>query len=170
MTGGGALNTVIVGKLIKILNKEISIYEGVLKLANEKTDVIVKGKVSELEGITRLEQSSILKLSKLEEEREALVEQMAAEFKVEPSELTLKSLMKQLPKEQSKELESCYEALPKIFNDLRDANVLNSKLIRSSLDYIDFSINVLTNSGSTGNYGISGQPDDSKKNFFDLKL
>ncbi len=165
------MDTVIVDKLIDVLNKEMSIYQGILKLANEKTGVIIKGRVSELEGITKLEQSSIVKLSKLEEEREALVEQVAAELKVEPSELTLKSLMKQLTKEQSKELESCYEALPKIFSDLSDANVLNSKLIRSSLDYIDFSINVLTSSGSTGNYGVSGQPDvDSKKNFFDLKL
>lgn len=164
------MKTVLIDKLIEILDKEMSIYEGVLKLANEKTDVIIAGKVSELEGITKLEQSSIIKLSKLEEERETLVEQLAAELNVKPSELTLKSLIKQLPKEQSKRLKSCYDELPKIFNDLRNANVLNSKLIRNSLDYIDFSINVLTNSGSTGNYGISGQPNDSKKNFFDLKL
>lgn len=164
------MDTVIIDKLIEILNKEVAVYEGVMKLANEKTDVIIAGKVSELEGITKLEQSSIITLSKLEEEREALVEQLATELNMEPSELTLKSLMKQLPKEQSKKLKGCYDAFPKIFNDLRNANVLNSKLIRSSLDYIDFSMNVLTSTGATGNYGISGQPDDSKKNFFDLKL
>jgi len=170
LTGGGALDTVMIDKLIEILNKEVAVYEGVLKLAKNKTDVIIAGKVSELEGITKLEQSSIITLSKLEEEREVLVGQLATELDIEPSELTLKILIKQLAKEQSKKLKSSIDVLPKIFNDLRNVNDLNSKLIRSSLDYIDFSMNVLTSTGSTGNYGVSGQSEDSKKNFFDLKL
>jgi flagellar biosynthesis/type III secretory pathway chaperone len=170
LTGGGALDTVMIDKLIEILNKEVAVYEGVLKLAKNKTDVIIAGKVSELEGITKLEQSSIITLSKLEEEREVLVGQLATELNIEPSELTLKILIKQLAKEQSKKLKSSIDVLPKIFNDLRNVNDLNSKLIRSSLDYIDFSMNVLTSTGSTGNYGVSGQSEDSKKNFFDLKL
>jgi len=164
------LDTVMIDKLIEILNKEVAVYEGVLKLAKNKTDVIIAGKVSELEGITKLEQSSIITLSKLEEEREVLVGQLATELNIEPSELTLKILIKQLAKEQSKKLKSSIDVLPKIFNDLRNVNDLNSKLIRSSLDYIDFSMNVLTSTGSTGNYGVSGQSEDSKKNFFDLKL
>ncbi|NLV37415.1 MAG: flagellar protein FlgN [Clostridiaceae bacterium] len=164
------MDTVMIDKLIEILNKEVAVYEGVLKLAKNKTDVIIAGKVSELEGITKLEQSSIITLSKLEEEREVLVGQLATELNIEPSELTLKILIKQLAKEQSKKLKSSIDVLPKIFNDLRNVNDLNSKLIRSSLDYIDFSMNVLTSTGSTGNYGVSGQSEDSKKNFFDLKL
>lgn len=164
------MDTVMIDKLIEILNKEVAVYEGVLKLAKNKTDVIIAGKVSELEGITKLEQSSIITLSKLEEEREVLVGQLATELDIEPSELTLKILIKQLAKEQSKKLKSSIDVLPKIFNDLRNVNDLNSKLIRSSLDYIDFSMNVLTSTGSTGNYGVSGQSEDSKKNFFDLKL
>ena len=56
-------------KLIEILDKEAAIYEGLLKLSREKTDVIVKGKVTELEGITKVEQSMILQLARLEETR-----------------------------------------------------------------------------------------------------
>jgi len=165
------LDTALIDKLIEVLNKETSIYEGILKLSRQKTDVIIAGKVSELEGITRAEQSVIVTLGKLENEREELVEQIAAQLGMKASDVKLSGLIKAVPQEQAEKLKKYHETLPKIFGDIRDANGVNSKLIRNSLDYIDFSINVLTGTGTTGSYGISGQSNDpKKKSFFDLKL
>lgn len=170
--GGEALDTVLIDGLISVLNKETAMYEGILKLSKNKTDVIVKGKVTELESITSLEQKMILQLGKLEEERERLVDAIAAELKMKASDVTLAGLEKLLPKEQVGKLKACNNKLPALVKDLGEANVLNSKLIKNSLDYIDFSINILTSVGETGNnYGYSGQSSDSKKrNFFDMKL
>ena len=166
------METGLIDNLIDILNKETALYEGILKISKNKTDTIVEGKVSELESITRLEQNMILKLGKLEEEREKLVEKLAVQLHVKVSDINLTRLEKKFPGEPAKKLRACHNILPKLFNDLGNANELNSKLIRNSLDYIDFSINILTNAGSAGNnYGISGQSNDSKKkNFFDVKL
>ena len=172
MIGGGALDTMSIKNLIDVLNKESSIYEGILKLSKEKTDVIVQGRVSELEGITRAEQTMILQLGKLEEEREALVGEYAAKLGRKPEDVTISELEKILPKEQSKELSECSKRMTGLFDNLRNASVMNSKLIKNSLDYIDFSINVLSNAGSSGDiYGKSGQSNDaSKRSFFDMKL
>ncbi len=172
MTGGEALDTISIKKLIDLLNKESAIYEGILKLSKEKTDVIVKGRVTELEGITRAEQAMILQLGKLEEEREALVGVLAEQLGIKPEDITVSELEKILPKEQSKELKECGNKMTGLMNNLRDSNGMNSKLIRNSLDYIDFSVNVLSNAGSSGDlYGKSGQSNDGKKrNFFDMKL
>ena len=166
------MDTLLVDKLIEILNKETALYEGILKLSKNKTDVIVEGKVTELEGLTKFEQSTILQLGKLEEEREKLVDKLAEQLKVKVSDINLTSLEKLVPKEQAEKLKICHEKLPKVINNLSEANTLNAKLIRSSLDYIDFSVNVLTNAEATGNnYENSGQSSDSKKrNFFDMKL
>lgn len=165
------MDTALIDKLIEVLNKEASVYEGILKLSKKKTDVIISGKVSELEGITKAEQSVIVTLGKLEEEREKLVEQIAVQLDMKASDVKLSDLIKLLPQEQAEKLKECHDTLPKVFSDIQNANVVNSKLIRNSLDYIDFSINVLTSTGTTGNYGNSGQSDDpKKKNFFDLKL
>jgi flagellar biosynthesis/type III secretory pathway chaperone len=166
------LDTVLIDGLISVLNKETAMYEGILKLSKNKTDVIVEGKVTELESMTRLEQTMILQLGKLEAEREKLVDTIAAELKLKAPDITLAGLEKLFPKEQAEKLKACHNKLPKLVKDLGEANVLNAKLIRNSLDYIDFSINILTNVGATGNnYGYSGQSSDSKKrNFFDMKL
>lgn len=170
--GGEALDTVLIEGLIDILNKEAEMYESILKLSKNKTNIIVEGKVTELESITKVEQTLILQLGKLEEGREKLVDEIAGQLNMEASEVTLASLEKLYPKEQAKKLKACHNKLPKIVKDLGEANVVNSKLIKNSLDYIDFSINILTNAGLTSNnYGYTGQSDDSKKrNFFDMKL
>jgi len=166
------LDTVLIDGLISILNKETAMYVGILKLSKNKTDVIVRGKVTELESITSLEQKMILQLGKLEEEREKLVDAIAAEFDMKASDITLTGLEKLLPKEQAGKLKVCRNKLPTVVKDLGEANGLNSKLIRNSLDYIDFSINILTGAGAiNNNYGYSGRSSDSKKrNFFDMKL
>ncbi len=166
------MDTISIKKLIDILNKEAAIYEGILKLSKEKTDVIVKGKVTELEGITRAEQAMILQLGKLEEERETLVGELAGQLGKKPEEITVSELEKVLPEDQSKELKECSSKMTGLINEVRDTNGVNSRLIRNSLDYIDFSINILSSAGSAGDiYGKSGQSNDAgKRNFFDMKL
>lgn len=166
------MDTISVKKLIDVLNRESIIYEGILKLSKEKTDVIVKGKVTELEGITRAEQTLILQLGKLEEEREALVGELAGQLGKKPEEITVSELEKILPAEQSRELKESSSKMTGLINELRGTNGVNSKLIKNSLDYIDFSINILSNAGSSGDiYGKSGQSNDSgKRNLFDMKL
>ena len=166
------MDTVLIVRLIDVLNNETVLYEGILKLSKNKTDAIVEGKVSELESITRLEQSMIVKLGKLEEEREELVEKLAVQLHVKASDITLTNLERQFAGEQAVKLKSCRDTFPRLIHDVSYANELNAKLIRNSLDYIDFSINILTNAGSTGNnYSNSGQSSDLKKrNFFDVKL
>ncbi len=172
MSGGEDLDTALVERLVEILGKEKNIYEKILKLSMDKKDVIVAGNVSELEGITRMEQSILLKLGKLEGEREELTGELAAALKINPSEVTLSGLAKMVPDEQGARLRNCRDSFLKTIDDIRSNNTLNSKLIRNSLDYIDFSINILSNAGATGNnYSNSGQSNDPKKrNFFDMKL
>jgi len=172
MMGGEALNTALFDRLSEIIDKEKSIYDGILELARKKTDVIVEGKVSELEEITKLEQSMILKLGKLEEEREQVVSEIARQNQAEASGLTLEILVKMAPEPCSKKLRESGKNLENVIKELSKTNTLNSKLIKSSLDYIDFSINVLTGASSAGEtYGSAGLSNEAKKrNFFDMKL
>lgn len=166
------MDNVLIDKLIEVLDKETEMYKSILKLSKNKTDVIVEGKVTELESITRLEQTLILNLGKLEGEREQLVDQIAAQLNTKASDITLSRLGKLLPKEQSSRLANCHKTLPLLLHELGEANGLNAKLIKNSLDYIDFSVNLMTSVASTGNnYGNAGLTGDSKKrNFFDMKL
>lgn len=159
-------------ELIQVLEHENRVYDDILKISKNKTNVIVKGKVSDLESIVKLEQSLVMQIGRLETMRENLIGGLSQELNIEPFELTLSDLIKYVKDDQLKKLKSCQESMTHTIIELKDANELNSKLIRNSLDFIEFSINLISNADAgINNYGSTGQAGDGKKrNFFDMKL
>lgn len=159
-----------VEELANVLESEARVYENILRLSKDKTDIIVKGKVKELEGIVKLEQSLILQVGRLETLREDLVEKVCRALNTQPDRLTLSSLIEHLDGKMAQKLKNSQETMKATLNELKQTNELNSRLIKNSLEFIDFSINLLADTGNY-NYGNTGQIGNSKKrNFFDVKL
>ena len=166
------MHTELAKALTDILNQENDIYDTLSKISNNKTNLIVGGKVIELESIVKIEQSLVMKISKLEAEREKIVEVLCGSLGIKPEEVTLSSLAAQLGQKESSQLKDCQEKMVNNILNLKNANELNSRLIKNSLDYIDFSINMMTSIDSVNNsYGSSGHSGDTKKrSLFDVKL
>jgi len=162
----------LVRQLTEVLNQENEVYDTLSKISNNKTNIIVGGKVSELESIVKLEQSLVIKISKLEDEREKIVEKLCNLLGKKPEEVTISGLASQLGQHESAKLLACQEKMVKNIKDLKNVNDLNSKLIKNSLEYIDFSINMMTSIDTvTNSYGSSGHAGATKKrNLFDVKM
>jgi hypothetical protein len=81
-------------------------------------------------------------------------------------------LIKHVNKQNAVRLKGYQEKLSKTVGELKNSNDLNSKLIKNSLDFINFSISLVTEVGAANNnYGSSGQVGGSKKrSLFDVKL
>jgi len=159
-------------QLIDVLNQENEIYNTLSKISNNKTNLIVSGKVIELESIVKIEQTLILKISKLEAEREKIVDKLCSLLGKKPQDITISGLAEQVGQNESDALKACQEKIVNNIKNLKNSNDLNSKLIKSSLEYIDFSINMMTSIDTVNNsYGSSGHSGETKKrNLFDVKL
>lgn len=166
------MDTQVINELVNVLNSEAKIYDDILKISKNKTNIIVEGKVSELENIVKLEQSLVLQMSKLENERENLINKISRDIGIKPEDLTITDLVKYTGESQRNILKSQQENMLKVIKDLSDTNNLNSKLIKNSLEYINFSLNLYANTGNAdNNYNVSGSTSDkSVKNFFDIKI
>lgn len=166
------METDLVKQLTVILNRENEIYETLSKLSNNKTDIIVAGKVNELENIIKIEQSLVIKIAKLEDQREKLVESLSFNLGKKPEDITLSELVEKIGERESAELKTCQDKIVKTINVLKTANELNAKLIKSSLEYIDFSINMMTSINTvTNSYGSTGHSGETnKRSLFDVKL
>jgi flagellar biosynthesis/type III secretory pathway chaperone len=158
--------------LIQLLGQEIKVYEETLKVSKVKTKVIIAGKVSELENVIKQEQALILKVGDVEEAREEIVKEVSLQLGLESDEVTVSELIKHAKQPYAEVLRDCQSYIMKLVNELKDVNFLNSRLIKNSLEYIDFSINLLANvSAGNNSYGSSGETTEHKKrNFFDMKL
>ncbi len=161
-----------VEELLLILGEQTQIYDRLLKMSKEKTAVIVRGKVSELDTIVKAEQEMIFKMGALEEKREAAVEKIAGFLNKKPADLNISEILPWLDSALAKKLEGERDKLNTVLNEVSELNSLNLKLVKNSLDYIDFSINLMLDDSNAGNnYGNNGKVSDwDKRNLFDMKL
>lgn len=162
----------MINELANILEQEARVYDSILNISKNKTKIIVEGKVTELENIVKLEQSLVLQIGRLENLREEIVEKCAEQLGVNPSDITVSELVKHLKGGNAQKLKASQQKMASTLSDLKNTNDLNSKLIKNSLDFINFSINLFVDAGAgSNNYGSTGQAaDTSKRSFFDVKL
>ena len=162
----------LIHDLISVLDQEAKAYEDILKISKNKTGIIVEGKVAELESLVKIEQSLVLKMSRIETMRENLVDKIAFGLNIKAAEMTISEILKHIENKEANQLKESQVYMNKVLNELKSTNDVNSKLIKNSLDFINFSINLISSVDiGTNNYGTSGMTNDTKKRtFFDMKL
>jgi|YNPMSStandDraft_1061717.scaffolds.fasta_scaffold07151_1 predicted XRE-type DNA-binding protein len=162
----------ILKSLVGVLKQEAAIYEELLAMSKDKTHVIVKGKIQELEQIVKSEQDYILKLSELENERETFVDRLSAIKGTKAEELTISAITQMFAGKEAEELFIVQQKLMETIQSLSETNELNEKLIQSSLDYINFTISLITTAGDDDNsYDTNASLKAPKsKSLLDMKI
>jgi hypothetical protein len=161
-----------VEQLILALDKEYEIYKEVLEVAKQKKQIIVEGKMKELDDITSKEQAIILSIGKLESIREAILKNIVNELDIDEAQ-NISQLSKYLDDKSKKKILAIRDKFKDILIGVRNQNDLNNKLIQHSLEYIEFNKNLLTsleNQGSTYSSNADEKDIKIKNNLFDAKI
>ena len=160
--------------VIEILGKEYDYYKDMLELSKSKKKIIVEGKVAELDKIVKLEQNMIFNIGQLERKREEEVAKLCKALELNSNKVNISELMQVLQPEQKKRLENVQGRLLEVLSELKAVNDVNGQLLEQSLEYIDYSINLLAGAGmETGSlYEDIGKNKGKKsdKNIFDTKV
>jgi len=158
-------------RLVENLDDEKRIYTELLKLSEQKKEVILEKKIRELEKIVQLEQEFIIHIGRLENERQEIVESLAAQKNINAEEVTISTLISWASGQLKLQLEKIKEEFADIIEKQRALNQINEKLLKINLEYVDFAINFLAgNSGSV--YEKQGQASQVRqnRNLFDKKV
>lgn len=159
-------------QLGRILEREQAIYTEVLDLAEKKKQIIIDGKLKELEEITRRETEIVGILIKLENLRSQTTEQLAAEKGIK--ELgSVRELLPLLEPKDQLTISALQAQLKGTVTALQNANELNGKLLQQSLELVDFNLNLISSIGSvssgyTADASEKGEP--RRTNLFDAKI
>lgn len=160
--------------VIDILIKEHGYYKDLIELAKSKKKIIVEGKVAELDKIVKLEQNMIFDIGQLERKREEEVSRLCSIMDIKNDQVTISDLAKVIPPELKDSLVDIQDKLKKVFSELKSINDVNGQLIEQSLEYIDYSINLIADSGmDTGSLyeGIGNNKSGKvKRNIIDTKV
>ena len=149
--------------IIKALEYEEMIFDKILNIGKEKTDVLVKNQPEKLIELTQREQAMIDQLVQLEKVREQLSGKLAASLNLKKDENIISRICSMLPKDQADLLGSSQKRLRKVVSEVSLRNQINQKLIENALNYVSFSIQMLTQpQASVPRYGRMGDDVSSK--------
>lgn len=131
------------GELIRILQEQQKIYQELLELSGQKQKILIKGDIAALAEITGQEEGLVFQAGKLEEKREQCFAALAEEFDVGP-ESTLAEFLPRVDEQSRSMLERVHADFSACLNDLRRFNQENTQLLEQSIQFVNFTVDVLS--------------------------
>jgi flagellar biosynthesis/type III secretory pathway chaperone len=164
----------LIYELIEILDKEEICYKNLLEVSKEKTDIIIAGDTTALQNLTKKEQEVVAKTTRLEKNREQIIEDIALVLNEKKENLTISRLLEKLKKsgEDSQRLRKIQLEIQKTITELKRVNEQNRLLLNQSMEMIDFTINAIQSKRSfaTNDYSQGGQmQSQNSRSFFDAR-
>ena len=132
-------------ELISVLQQENDEYKNLLELSLRKTPVIVGADLEALAKITDDEHAVVSRLTRLDKRREECMKDIATVINKDVKTLKLADLIAMLasrPQEQKK-LAKIHDELSDTVAQMKRTNEQNKMLIESSLEMVQFDLNVL---------------------------
>lgn len=158
--------------IISVLEKLEKMHKSLFELAIQKTEIVKKGDMDELNTMLKNEQSHIAAIEQLEQQRQQLVmDYLDAKGIVFADTPTVLDVIEAAELEQEREqLTSVRERLISVIDDLRQQNDLNQKLVFQSLQFVHMTLDMMRPNQEQMNY--SGKVANtnnvvSKKSLFD---
>lgn len=152
-------------ELKELLSEELRVCKELLDITFKKTDILVEGEIGKLSKITMEEEKLINKIGNLEESRQNLIDEWGMDIS-----MPLSDIIPKIP-EGSEEVEEIAMKLSKILEEIGIRNQLNAQLLKDSIEWIDFNVNLLTTTNTSTTYK---KDDKEKKNInsqlFDRKV
>jgi flagellar biosynthesis/type III secretory pathway chaperone len=160
-------------RLLDILAKECEFFVNFLKVSREKTEFILKRKTEELQSLTKEEENWVSNLKKLEENREDCIQQIGYSLGLQ-NELKISTLIPLLGGNEAQKLSEVQDELNNLIEELKNINEINGNLLKNSLEYIDFMLNIVSNASdvSDNSYGSGGKlaGNSETRRMMDFKL
>lgn len=144
-------------KLVTLLGEMVSLYEAILELSRQKRDILIAVKPQDLEAVTKQEELLILQVGKLDAARGKLLQQLAAAGGVAAQELTLPKIKELAGPEAGERLDKIAAEFERIMAELAPVNKLNAELIQQALGFVNYNINLLTQSSAGPTYAPQGK-------------
>lgn len=159
-------------ELIAVMNKMLGIYQAILTLSQEKHDILVAAKAHELEMVTNQEEILILQVGKLENLRISLVSQLLANCGIVEGDGSLLQLQGLATPIVAAELEKLSKEFGHIMTATAPINKLNTELIKQALNFVNYNINLLSQTAVGTTYEGQGQTRQEvpKRTTFDARV
>lgn len=140
--------------LTETLGQEVSLYTDMLSLVERTQQALVNNNIDELSKLLDSKQMLISQAAKFEEGRQQQLEQIIKLLKLdnEGQEVNLTTLIAQVPAEFAEQLTKIQQNLQSLVDKINQQNKQNEILIKDSLKFIDYSMELMTGGSDNQTY------------------
>jgi flagellar biosynthesis/type III secretory pathway chaperone len=134
--------------MIQVLQEQKNAHNQLLEIAAQKKDALVGNHVDLLNQLVHKEARLVKQISELEDKRQFEMNRFIVSkgYRIDPN-LTVSDMLKLVFKAEDKlTLQNLQSELLEIIDKLKEANAINQQLIEQSLQFIDYSLDLLTGS------------------------
>ncbi|UMZ74997.1 flagellar export chaperone FlgN [Natranaerofaba carboxydovora] len=170
--------------LIKNLEEQLATQKLLLEYAHEKKDLLVDGRINELEELLKKEEKIVVKSGKLEKHRESTQKELNEKLNLTGEDPTkedpvLTDFIEASEGKEREKLDQLFEELTKILAELKELNQQNNQLIQQSLQYVNTALDLYTASeNDPGTYskdlnkneGQNIKEQKNRRNIFDKRI
>lgn len=160
--------------ILETLNKLERMHRSLLELTKQKTEYVKVGDMEQLDALLKKEQMHVAAIETLEKQRQQQVaEWLQAKGIQTPDTPTMTDVIEASEGDERQQLEQLRESLLAVVNELKERNLLNQKLVMQSLQFVNFSLDMLKpqrHQTNTFNYSgdeVRGQGTVGKKSYYD---
>ena len=130
-------------ELVKILEKEASLYEELYRLSQQEEEVVIEGNLKKLDNIVRQQEGLFLYLRNYEKARHRLVESLRQILSL-PEKITLSELARAVEEPYGAQLQNLQKTITGRLNKINKYNKNNVSLLEYSIKIIDEYFRFLT--------------------------
>ena len=143
-------------RLVFLMTELVGVCRTILEVGHDKKAVLVSASVVELDALTKREESLIQQVGKLEVAREQVSIELANEYGLARVDFTLSKAKDLASGEIATKLQALESDLGGITTELILINKTNTELVQQSLNYVNYSLNLLTQNPAGTNYAAKG--------------
>lgn len=149
-------------EIIEVLNEQNELCESLIDLSKKITSAVKENNIDEINRLVKLEIAAAMKFSSFEKDRDFMVKEYMNEKGHKENEINLTQIKKYVDEEVETSLNEIGDKLSRSIGELYHINQTNNKLLKSKLDWVDFSLQILNNSqAKTYNSKSKTKPNDT---------
>ncbi|MFD0590657.1 flagellar protein FlgN [Paenibacillus sp. GCM10027627] len=133
-----------IAKITELLEKQLALYGKLLECEESKKDLIIKNEIVQLNVVTQKEKLLTAQAEELETNRLLATARYFKDIGFRTRSGVLSDLIKSVNNpEEKQQLTRLYDELTSLLKKLKHINEANQQLIQQSLDFINFSIDLM---------------------------
>ncbi|MDB5084331.1 MAG: hypothetical protein JWN30_1217 [Bacilli bacterium] len=139
--------------LIEIIERIIDEYNQLLTLGEAHKQALIKGDTTALDQVLKRISQSMRRINRLEVLRQEVGQEIAAQFSVEPEQITTSYLVQHSDAKTGERIQQLSNQCRDVVNQIQVVNQQNSELTEQSLSYVQEMIDLFMAMNDNGSYG-----------------